>query len=115
MVQLAEADGLALEIKPWRLHDLRRTCASGLARLRVPLAVTEAVLNHSSGTKGGLVETYQVHEYVDEKREALELWAQAVADIVEGLDPVAEIKRRAEEARRLEIEQAVAARLEAVA
>ncbi len=115
MVHLAEVDGLPLAVKPWRLHDLRRTCASGLARLRVPLAVTESVLNHSSGTKSGLVETYQVHEYADEKREALELWAQAVADIVDGLDPVAEIKRRAEDERRLEIERAVAARLEAVA
>lgn len=115
MVQLAEAEGLPFEIKPWRLHDLRRTCSTNMARLGVSVAVTEAVINHSSGSRAGIVKVYQKYEYAREKREALELWAHAVADIVEGLEPVAEIERRAEESRRLEIERAVAARLEAVA
>jgi integrase len=44
----------------WTFHDLRRTMASGLARLGVPLEVTEAVINHKSGKRGGLVSVYQV-------------------------------------------------------
>ena len=45
--------------EPWVLHDLRRTVATGLQRLGVRLEVTEAVLNHVSGSQGGLVGVYQ--------------------------------------------------------
>ena len=87
------------ELEHWKPHDLRTTCATGLARLGVPVRVTEAVLNHVSGTGGGIVAVYQRHDYAEEKREALELWAQAVDDILAGLDPVAEKKLREQEAR----------------
>lgn len=86
--KMAELAGEDAEIEPWRWHDLRRTCATGLARLGVPVRVTEAVLNHVSGTGGGIVEVYQRHDYAAEKAEALELWSQAVADIVAGRDPI---------------------------
>jgi integrase len=111
MAELAQEQGLAGEIKPWRWHDLRRTCATGLARLGVPVRVTEAVINHVSGTGGGIVAVYQLHDYADEKREALEAWAVAVADIVAGLDPVAEKKRRDDEARALQAQEALEAKL----
>ena len=75
------------ELPEWRLHDLRTTCATGLARLGVQVRVTEAVLNHISGSGGGIVAVYQRYDYADEKREALDLWAQAVEDILEGKDP----------------------------
>jgi integrase len=39
---------------PWNVHDLRRTVATGLQRLGVRLEVTEAVLNHISGSRGGI-------------------------------------------------------------
>ena len=67
-------------IKDWRLHDLRRTCRTGLAELGVAEIVSERVLNHQST---GLVKTYNLHEYLDEKREALERWAARVRDIIE--------------------------------
>jgi len=67
-------------IKDWRLHDLRRTCRTGLAKLGVAEIVSERVLNHQST---GLVRTYNVHEYLDEKREALERWAARVRDLIE--------------------------------
>ncbi|WP_100253290.1 site-specific integrase [Methylobacterium sp. UNC300MFChir4.1] len=67
---------------PWRLHDLRRTCATQLARMRVPPYVIEAVLNHVSGTKAGVAGIYNRHLYDVEKREALELWAR----YIEGFD-----------------------------
>ncbi|MFL9499250.1 tyrosine-type recombinase/integrase [Rhodopseudomonas palustris] len=60
---------------PWVIHDLRRTGATGLARLGVPIHVTERILNHVSGTLGGLVGVYQIHGYEQERKEALEKWS----------------------------------------
>src|SRR5262249_50732065 len=48
-----------LSVPNWRLHDLRRTVASGLQRLGIALPVTERVLNHVSGSFGGIVGVYQ--------------------------------------------------------
>jgi hypothetical protein len=61
-------------VSGWVIHDLRRTLATGMQKLRIELQVTEAVLNHKSGTRAGIVGVYQVHQYADEKREALERW-----------------------------------------
>ncbi len=73
-------------IERFTLHDLRRTLATGLQRLGVRLEVTEAVLNHVAGTRGGLVGVYQRHEFLDEKRHALEAWAAEVERIVTAND-----------------------------
>jgi integrase len=67
---------------PWVLHDLRRTAASGMARLGVNLPVVEKVLNHTSGSFGGVAGVYQRHHFADEKRAALEAWAAHVETIV---------------------------------
>jgi integrase len=72
----------------WTLHDIRRTVATGLQRLGVRLEVTEAVLNHVSGSRAGIVGIYQRHEWADEKRAALNAWGEHVAAIVEGRDAV---------------------------
>jgi integrase len=64
---------------PWVIHDLRRTVATGLQKLGVPLQVTEAVLGHVAGSRAGIIGIYQRHEYADEKRAALETWARHVA------------------------------------
>jgi integrase len=71
-------------VKDWRLHDLRRTMATGLQRLGVRLEVTEAVLNHVSGSRAGIISVYQKHTYFDEKRAALNAWASHIEAIVEG-------------------------------
>lgn len=63
---------------PWVLHDLRRTMATGLQRLGVRLEVTEAVLNHVSGSRAGIVGVYQRHGWAAEKRAAIDLWATYV-------------------------------------
>jgi integrase len=59
-------------ITDWTLHDLRRTFATNLQRLGVRLEVTEALLNHVSGTRSGIVGVYQQHQWADEKREAIQ-------------------------------------------
>jgi integrase len=68
----------------WRLHDLRRTMATGLQRLGVRLEVTEQVLNHVSGSRAGIVGVYQRHDFASEKRAALDAWGEHVRAIVEG-------------------------------
>jgi integrase len=78
-------DGLLpADMPSWRLHDLRRTCASGMARLGINLPVIEKVLNHSSGSFAGIVAVYQRHDFADEKRHALEAWGNFVEALVEG-------------------------------
>ena len=70
------------DMPPWRLHDLRRTLASGMARLGVNLPIIEKVLNHRSGSFGGIVGVYQRHDFAAEKRAALECWAVHVEQVV---------------------------------
>ncbi|MGA8690882.1 MAG: tyrosine-type recombinase/integrase [Methyloceanibacter sp.] len=65
----------------WTLHDLRRTAASGMARLGIALPVIEKALNHSSGSFRGIVSVYQRHSYADEKRNALQAWARFVLSL----------------------------------
>ena len=85
MAEIAsEERGETVEIPHWTFHDLRRTAATGMARLGIPVRVTEAVLNHVSGTAGGIVSVYQRHDYADEKRDALNAWARFVGDLVDG-------------------------------
>lgn len=65
-------------VSHWTLHDLRRTVATGLQRLGIRLEVTEAVLNHLSGSRSGIVGVYQRHNYFDEKAVALAAWDREV-------------------------------------
>jgi integrase len=68
-------------IPQWTLHDLRRTCATGLGNLRVPPHVIETVLNHRGGHKAGVAGTYNHSAYPEEVREALARWADHIAAI----------------------------------
>jgi hypothetical protein len=71
--------------RSWRVHDLRRTLATGLQRLGVRFEVTEAVLNHISGSKAGVAGIYQRHDWKDEKRAALTAWANHVEKLLTDL------------------------------
>ena len=71
----------AKTVLPWRIHDLRRTVATGLQRLGVRFEVNEAVLNHVSGSRSGVAGVYQRHNWKGEKRAALEAWASHVASV----------------------------------
>jgi integrase len=66
----------------WRLHDLRRTCVSGMARLGIAPHVADKILNHQSGTISGVAAVYQRHDFMVERREALDRWGAHVARIV---------------------------------
>lgn len=84
------ADDLS-EVTDWRLHDLRRTCRTGMARLGVPVMVAERVLNHALG---GLIAVYDQHSYSSEMADAWRRWS----DHVDGLtgpssDKVVPIRR----------------------
>jgi integrase len=71
----------------WRLHDLRRTCVSGMARLGVAPHVADKILNHQSGTISGVAAVYQRHEFLAERRAALDLWGAHVAELLKDVIP----------------------------
>jgi integrase len=62
----------------WRLHDLRRSCATGMAEIGVLPHIVEACLNHQSGHKAGVAGTYNRARYADEIRSGLQRWADHV-------------------------------------
>jgi integrase len=66
----------------WRLHDLRRTCVSGMARLGVAPHVADKILNHQAGTISGVAAVYQRHDFLAERRAALDVWAAHVDQLL---------------------------------
>lgn len=80
------AAGIAVE--GWTLHDLRRTAATGMARLGVAPHVVERVLNHASGTFAGVAGIYNRFSYLDEMRAALEAWERHVLALSQPLPAV---------------------------
>lgn len=83
MLRLAIEDDPNVEIPDWRLHDLRRTMASGMAKLGVGLPTIERILNHSSGSFSGVVGVYQRYDYAAERTAALDAWAAHVLAVAE--------------------------------
>jgi integrase len=66
----------------WRLHDLRRTCVSGMARLGIAPHIADKILNHQTGTISGVAAVYQRHEFLAERKDALERWGAHVRKIL---------------------------------
>jgi integrase len=72
----------AVELKEgWTLHDLRRTCRTGLGRLGIAPHICEAVLNHLPAK---LIRTYDKNKYEPEKRQALDRWSAHVESVIAG-------------------------------
>jgi integrase len=69
-------------IPHWTLHDLRRTAATGMARLNFPPHVVDKILNHTSGTIRGVAAIYNKYAYAEERRAALEAWGRYVETLV---------------------------------
>jgi integrase len=84
-MQMAKREELGKKadaIPDWILHDLRRTTATGMARLNFPPHVVDKVLNHVSGTIRGVAAVYNRFEYLEERRTALEAWGRYVENLV---------------------------------
>ncbi len=72
---------LGAKFKPWRVHDLRRICATGMEHLAVDLRIIKAALNHVSGTKADIVGVYQRAEHREAVRAAFDAWDNRLAGL----------------------------------
>lgn len=81
-IDLAMAKALGKAPAEWVIHDLRRSAASGMGKLKIAPHVIEAALNHKTGTIKGVAATYNRHDYSAEKRSALDAWGRHVETIV---------------------------------
>lgn len=72
----------AVPFAHWTLHDLRRTAASGMAKLKVSPHIIENILNHSSGIISGVAAVYNRHDYLQQKQEALNVWNEHLNKLV---------------------------------
>ena len=93
---MKQALGKSAKLKPWRLHDIRRTVATRLNDLGIaPPHVVEAILNHTSGHKAGVAGVYNRASYSKEKRAALDLWAEHIKALIGGGSNVLVMPKRA--------------------
>jgi integrase len=70
----------------WQLHDLRRTCATGMARLGVDEKIADRCLNHVEKRKAGIAQIYNQFQYLDARRAAMLAWADHVASLARQSD-----------------------------
>jgi integrase len=69
-----------IDFELWQTHDLRRTLRTALSQMKVEEVVREACLAH---TRRGIAAHYDLYDYADEKRMALEMWAQRLDGIID--------------------------------
>ena len=74
-----------LKIEGAVLHTLRHTVKTNMAALGIPDGVNDRLMNQITGQRQRVGARYDHHEYLEEKRRALELWEKRLAEIVEGL------------------------------
>jgi integrase len=77
-LKLKDRQDLPRLVPEFILHDLRRTAATGMARLNIAPHVVDRVLNHSSGTIRGVAAVYNRFEHLNERRAALEAWGRYI-------------------------------------
>jgi integrase len=73
-------------VSEWRLHDVRRTVTSGMAQLGIAPHVADKILNHQSGTISGVAAVYQRHEFLEERKTALDAWGSYVQALLGNID-----------------------------
>jgi len=66
-------------VEDWRIHDIRRTASTNLTKLGIDRFIVQKILNHS---EKGATKIYDRYSYMDEKREALQKWADRLDEIV---------------------------------
>jgi integrase len=72
------------DMPEWRIHDLRRSCATHMAEIGIQPHIIEAILNHVSGHKAGVAGIYNRAAYTEPMRVGLQRWADHVAAILDG-------------------------------
>jgi len=72
------------DVPHWVVHDIRRSVASGMARIGIAVPVIEKILAHKTGTFRGIVGTYQRHSFLPEMAVAMQKWADHVEQLVTG-------------------------------
>lgn len=77
-----DGDDERVAIGEWTLHDLRRTAATGMAKLNLAPHVVDRILNHVSGSIRGVAAVYNRHAYIEERRAALDAWSRYVDNLV---------------------------------
>lgn len=77
-------DASSWKAEPPTPHDLRRTLETRLAKLRIPKEIRDRVLNHVPSDVGS--KHYNLHDYADEKRDALTHWSAALSSILQEQD-----------------------------
>lgn len=77
-----EALDQAVAVEHFTLHDLRRTLSSNMARLGIPIHVTEKILNHQSGSFGGIAGIYNRHNYHAEMKDALNQYDEYLENLI---------------------------------
>jgi integrase len=75
-------DALMGDPPEWVLHDLRRTAASGMARLGIAPHVVDRILGHTAGTIRGVAAVYNRFQYLPERKAALEAWSRFIETLV---------------------------------
>jgi integrase len=70
------------DLEPWTIHDLRRTAATGLQKLKIRQEVTEKILNHSGGKISGIAAIYGRHDFADERIAALDAWSRYIENLL---------------------------------
>lgn len=106
----------ASAIKPlpeWRFHDIRRTVTTGLAGMGIAPHVADRILNHVQGTIRGVAAVYNRHQYLDERREALDAWAARLDRIVTAIPGRGSRPRRGFTISRSRVDSIMPAPLEA--
>jgi integrase len=66
----------------WRLHDLRRSCVSGMARLGIAPHIADKILNHQAGIISGVAAVYQRHDFLAERRTVVEKWGAHIGGVL---------------------------------
>jgi integrase len=77
----------APDLPEWRLHDMRRSFVSCLARAGIPEVVADAILNHrQAATRGGVLGVYQRESHWPEQIKAMQLWGRLLQAAITGTD-----------------------------
>ena len=77
-----DLDASLPEMPSWTVHDIRRSVVTGMNEIGILPHIVEAVVNHQSGSRGGVAGTYNHAEHIDEKRRALQQWGEHVTALV---------------------------------